>query len=790
MSRKKHFAVLDCASSLRAVLLATLLYAGPASGGENAAPEPNMKIAAQWWPEIENVWTPIGWKDHPLRFNVLYNGILVGEPVRQRSWGQGIQLTFIPSASGVLPPVRTNAAPYALAAEDGGVGEQGWTDGATPVLWTEWRTNGLRLRTEVFSHMAGGGPVSTGREPLFAWVRLRIQESKPARRDDRYGWLIQINHPHLDTKMERDLNLVARPAKAKYPSELKLETSGRGGFLLEPDGRVRLGIAPTAKSALKFLTRAEDGGKFLRIELPRSKGARTDLLVPLLPVEQPAFERELALGLDGALAESERFWGLGLQSKARVETPEPLVNQAFRVSPKFAEVVAERDPGTGLYSQLSGSWHYEKLWATPTSMNLTMILDALGYHDEVEKYLEIFKANQGTVRPPGGHYQLHHGYFSTPKTLTSIDWLTDHGAILHAVCHHGLVTGDQRFIEEWTPAILKACEFIRDSRAMTNHGGVENILPSAVPTDERVSLQAVWNDGWNYKGLVSAVRLLERMGHPRAAEFARVARDYKASFVGAFRTAAEHTPEWTDAQGRKHHLVPTALPGGGDLKHPFYLDTGPLFLVYAGLMDADDELMRSALRYFREGPNTRIYDLKGCWYQPVSLRHEISSCEPCYSWNVFHSHQTGDRSRYLEGMYSLFAGAISRHTSIGCEHRGGIGGTLFSSCLPLELARLAVIDDELNPEELHLLRLAPRAWLETDFQTKFENLSTEFGPVSLRFQVRKSGRQLAVSFHPKFRASPKKILLHVPPLESIRQVVVNGQSFRARTGELIDLRKE
>ena len=52
-------------------------------------------------------------------------------------------------------------------------------------------------------------------------------------------------------------------------------------------------------------------------------------------------------------------------------------------------------------------------------------------------------------------------------------------------------------------------------------------------------------------------------------------------------------PEWTDADGRRHRFVPTALPSGGDVKFPFYLDTGPLFLVYGGLMDADDELMRS-----------------------------------------------------------------------------------------------------------------------------------------------------------------------------------------------------
>ena len=65
--------------------LCAALFAGAASSAAAEAPdppvpEPNAEIARQWWPEFENVWTPIGWKDHFLRFNVLYNGTIVAEP--------------------------------------------------------------------------------------------------------------------------------------------------------------------------------------------------------------------------------------------------------------------------------------------------------------------------------------------------------------------------------------------------------------------------------------------------------------------------------------------------------------------------------------------------------------------------------------------------------------------------------------------------------------------------------------------------------------------------------------
>ncbi len=44
--------------------------------------------------------------------------------------------------------------------------------------------------------------------------------------------------------------------------------------------------------------------------------------------------------------------------------------------------------------------------------------------------------------------------------------------------------------------------------------------PPAVATDLRDQVQAVWNDGWNYKGLAAAVRLLQRRG-PQSSPRAR-----------------------------------------------------------------------------------------------------------------------------------------------------------------------------------------------------------------------------------------------------------------------------
>ena len=50
----------------------------------------------------------------------------------------------------------------------------------------------------------------------------------------------------------------------------------------------------------------------------------------------------------------------------------------------------------------------------------------------------------------------------------------------------------------------------------------------------------------------------------------------------ALREATARMPTWTDASGRVHPIVADSLSAGGDILHPFYLDTGPMFLVWSG----------------------------------------------------------------------------------------------------------------------------------------------------------------------------------------------------------------
>jgi hypothetical protein len=760
--------------------------------------EPDFQHAKNWWPPVRNVWTAVGVKNHPFRFTVLYNGTIIADthPLRDIGGraiktylkpfiGRGVELSLTPSIDGSLPPAETH--PYQLSSRpDGGVGLQDWdNDHAAPVLRTRWpfehRTGntGVVLSEDVFAHTPGGEPVRTGKEPLYLWMRLRVAYLDPLNHAPSATMLIHIGNPDMmQRSMWHEENLTVHPDRAIYPRKLTRDAYQNGKFsccrLVEPDGSVRLVGMMSAGSAMLVERTPGSRDYFLKVDMPAVADAHVDVLIPMIPGAADEVRREADLGYDAALDESDKYWSERPSTAAVVDTPEPQVNNAVRRMVELAQVISEINPENGERALLTGSWNYDTLWPTPACMAAHMLLDQLGYHGFVADNLEIFRTYQGTADPPGPAYTKHPGYFGAPRQLSSIDWLTDHGSILHSVAEHALLTGDEKFTEHWVDPIIKACEFLRESRANNKHDGVPGLLPPAVASDTGVPFQAAWNIAWNYKALDSAVRLLRRVGHPDADKYEKERAEYKRAFIAAYRKHAETTPTWTDDAGVVRHLSPSTLSGADDVSHIFFLDTGPMICTYAGLLPGDDKLMLNAMEFYRHGPHAKLYDPRGDMHQRPVLIHEISSCEPCYSFNILCSWQAGDRAHFLEGIYGLLAGGISQQTFSGCEHRHGIWSLPAPGALMFYCMKLAVIDDQLNHDELHLLRLVPLAWLKSDYQTRFEHMPTEFGPVDLKFKLAPDGKRLLVDFAGHWRTKPSKIVLHSPPVAGLTAVVVNG----------------
>ncbi len=175
----------------------------------------------------------------------------------------------------------------------------------------------------------------------------------------------------------------------------------------------------------------------------------------------------------------------------------------------------------------------------------------------MDKYLETCRHHQGTISPPSNYLKTHPGYFGSPKTFTSIDWITDHAAILWAAATHGLLTMDRDFLQRWEEPIVKACEFIAVARRARGHKGFPGIRPAAVANDCVAENQALWNDAWTHKALRTAARLLPRTGNRRGNEFLREADVCRAAFPKAYRAVIRKSKKWKAPDGL---LVPFTPP--------------------------------------------------------------------------------------------------------------------------------------------------------------------------------------------------------------------------------------
>ena len=133
---------------------------------------------------------------------------------------------------------------------------------------------------------------------------------------------------------------------------------------------------------------------------------------------------------------------------------------------------------------LSGSYGYDGLWATPTSMVSHMFLDLLGYHDVTERHARLFKAQPGHGPPAGAGVQ------AAPRLLQHAEDADDDR--LADRPRRGAGAAQPARAADRRPAVHRPlartdpqgrASSSRTACAITGHGGVEGVMPPAVATD-------------------------------------------------------------------------------------------------------------------------------------------------------------------------------------------------------------------------------------------------------------------------------------------------------------------
>jgi len=261
------------------------------------------------------------------------------------------------------------------------------------------------------------------------------------------------------------------------------------------------------------------------------------------------------------------------------------------------------------------------------------------------------------------------------------------------------------------------------------------------------------------------------------------AAQYRSAFQRAYRAVVTKSRRWKAPDGNWVPFTPPTLAEakGYEAAHPFNLDTGAMVLVFGELFEASDPIMRAAVRWFREGPQVKHFRKFSSEFQVPVLCAEISSCEPCYSWNIFHSFELGDREKFSMGLYSLFAGGACRQNFVSCETREAVFGNCFTHGPALMLMRMAVLHEV--EDTLHLLRMAPVSFFENG-GFEWKRAPTWFGQVSIAACYESRTRTLHVHYKGPIRSKPARTILHLPPIEGMTKVVFGGKVLGQTRGEI------
>ncbi|MCW5983105.1 MAG: hypothetical protein KIT09_33760 [Bryobacteraceae bacterium] len=760
-------------------LMRILLVLAVLSAAGARAPEPSYEQAVARWPDFRRPIVYLGCKDHPDEFGVMWNGNLT---LASRTMTAADQRLFRARADDSLQVSFSmgDKPDFANREAEDGTSEASLAEGYLPITEIRLRKGGVTLVQEAFATNAQGGCTAQAwDEPVFLRVRFRVEDPGTGAGPVRLWAQLAGNH----TRYEMDARRNVRIAFAAPPYARKLEGAGntvrdeRGMVVVRASRLARFhGQLPDSLNSVALREWQLDRN-LAEYELPREKGAALELIVPFLPASEGAIGAAARLDHGQAREALAGCWNGEIGRGMQIRVPEEPLNNLWRYNAPMSFMTADRYPN-GDYVLKTSSHHYEAYWPTPGAMNMVALAQQ-GYRDEVKAYLEPFldKQRYRPVPNTGASFLSSRGFISGPSEHVLISWVGDHGAILWAASEYYLLTRDKAFLDRWLPSMLEGLEWIAREREYTKvrGGRAAGLMPAGRATDDDRQAYFVWVDGWIYRGLASVCRVLEAIGHQDAARWTRERDDYRAAFQKALRDQIQRTFQWTDRGGVRIPFVPWELDQtNADYLHFFYLDCGPMFLGVSGLEDASDDTMTWVLKYLTEGPGTGRANPDWTTYSDrPSLRFEMSTVEPCYSWNVNLRFLRNEREKFLEGFYSQAAGAVSRRFLGGSEHRDGIQQLpVMNAVINGHLRNMLVFENDGGG--LDLLRNAPSVWLREGKEIDVRGAETYFGP--LRYHVRAAGGRVEAEIETPSRERPQSIRLHVyhPEGRPLRAAAVNG----------------
>jgi hypothetical protein len=675
----------------------------------------------------------LGWPNVCQEFYVLSNGTIgVSSGAGQGTGHSPAEHFTVQLGVGASPTFRDHGDPTV---------SQEIEDGYHIIVTTRWTVGETAVSSTALAYPLTGEDVRTGNEPLAAFVRVA-----------------QEDHT------ESPLWLKIRPDAWGGPDQpLKdLATARLESSCLIAGGRPVLGF----HAARATVVAASDEEVLVRFDPDRMP---VDLVIPYVAVDQAVVGQVLAWGFDDVVTRAKRYWDRRLSEGADIETPDLVVNNLYRTLLPRTLVTGDLDT-QGDYVLKTSPIHYDAVWLHVTAYGIEG-LARRGHFREARQYLEAAFRWQGSQASDATTYTTWEGFFNAPPRYTALLWINFHGWMQWAAARYFHFSNDRPWLEEKLPQLIASLEWTASQRRLTMHDNPDGTrpdhygwLPPGRVTDGSAGT-STFSDCINWMGFAELTRLLERIGHPRAAEFRAVADDYRACILRGLRQATCRREPVRLCDGTFVPYVPGYLESAGHEETMWYaavVDGALEGILDSGIMPPGEALEDWVLANLEDNllvmaPNLadEAYFLgHGCAY----LRRD----QP---------------QQAIYTLYSVIASHMSRQTLTTFEHRSWGAGRVYDLApWPMGyytrmLSGMLVWDEE--DDALVYCRATPRAWLDPGKRIRVERLQTRFGPTSMTLTAHRDRIEGEIAL-PQ-RAPPETIRLRLRANGRITSLRLNGQ---------------
>jgi len=655
--------------------------------------------------------------------------------------------------------------------------------GYLPGTESSWQHERLQYSQVAFAALLDAERVATGKEATVALIRMTVK-----------------NVGHVES-----------PAHLWVDLDTAQQVRWENHFIYDQKDRVRAYIGPQPSVSVTFFDREQsptkkDGLKFSADLAPQMQ-FHIDLMIPAVPTSR---EQETVISSLDFGANYEKFisdWLLLLDQGMKIDVPEQVINDFYKSQLGQLLFGSQLDPNKNrLFLKDYPFDHY-----VMAMLSLSFVaLDQKGHHELVGRYIEdCHLAWQGTLQPEG-KFTSKEGFLAGPADMEGDEWPVKNGFVLWGVVEHYKLSRDREWLERALPHVLASCDWIKRERATTkkldengNKPIAYGVLPPHRISDWQVDQFGLWTDAWNYRGLAGAAEILQEVGHRRAEEMMREAVDYRQCLRDAVEGSIARAEKITLPNGDTipyfpHELnsVRPRVPGGkyGDEFDGWgewveYIDAGPLWLVEAGIFDANEQEISWLLRFLEEYP-VRLVKSGYPKYCPLMVHSMPFGCEGCYPPQAATYFWRDEIDKLVEGFYSALAGGCSWKTFIGRDHRPPYGSffpiTVSHRCRYLRLMLL-----QEDGSDLWIARGIPRAWLGDGKRVSVKDAVTYFGKMSYEIHSRVAQDVIEATIHPPTRNPPAdmkiKLRLRHPEGVPIKGVTIDGEPWHESTADTITI---